>query len=335
MKCNFSDLVVNNQRIEGNSNTIKGSNNVIIGHFNKIYGNGNSTEGNSNYLEGTNLKIDGNFNKYKGSCDLCMGNSNSCIGTIDLPQTSNFETDILGIIKQYTNSNNQQDAMRQFLQTSNTGSTGPTGYTEPTGYYGSTSNSQTTHLENRNMYNSIQQPYRPLNSIQTDIQQNHTVLSQPDRIDFSPVEVTTANGSSCTIPGVYIGTAIMNNHNVGKGFIDGRKLKPNLKIMKVHFNKDNVLFINNVEIDEDNEDQYFDIKKKVTKESNIDILLRLSKKVCEGEPTCNICMEYKKNCIINCSHTFCGKCILEVVEKGNKKCPNCVDDITEVKEMFL
>ena len=45
---------------------------------------------------------------------------------------------------------------------------------------------------------------------------------------------------------------------------------------------------------------------------------------------CYICYEYKKNCSLNCGHTFCSNCV-------NKweKCPTCKQKITTINPIYL
>jgi hypothetical protein len=49
---------------------------------------------------------------------------------------------------------------------------------------------------------------------------------------------------------------------------------------------------------------------------------------------CGICMENKKNCVIQCGHVFCNKCI-DNIRNINNKCPICIKKIDNVTCIFL
>ncbi|KAJ8661519.1 hypothetical protein O0I10_002785 [Lichtheimia ornata] len=66
--------------------------------------------------------------------------------------------------------------------------------------------------------------------------------------------------------------------------------------------------------------------------------LRKEKEAYESLLNCNLCNErYKSHIILRCMHTFCKKCLDELMENGPRRCPKCNETfgVNDVKQFYF
>ena len=67
---------------------------------------------------------------------------------------------------------------------------------------------------------------------------------------------------------------------------------------------------------------------EISEKFNMDISIK------KEDGICSICFENKNNCISNCDHLFCFKCIHSWLE-NNDDCPYCRSDIYDISNLKL
>lgn len=66
--------------------------------------------------------------------------------------------------------------------------------------------------------------------------------------------------------------------------------------------------------------------------------LRKEKEALESLLNCNLCNErYKSHIILRCMHTFCKKCLNELMQNGQRRCPKCNETFgaNDVKQFYF